>query len=364
MKKSSFLVFFAIAVIFPTHIFSQQGVNKLLALLANPMIAGTIGQFTQGEEVVTSKALLRVIDITSSNNTYQYLVAINDDNIPTPFYIIANRRLELMDLQFRNTVFEDLLLEYSGKAGYYSNRVPRETFVFKLSSKEAGGQTQNLNSGSALDYNRSGLEYLNKKDYNRAITEFTQAIRLNANYAEAFNNRGNAYSAKFDYDLAIADFTQAIRLEPNNAEAYSNRGEAYSGKEDYVRAISDLDQAIKLDPNNAEAYSRRALAYWGKGERSISNPKVLISNPNTGKTDYDRAIADYTQVIRLLPNNAKAYDDRGCVYAQRGNIYRDKRDYDRAIADFETALRLDPKIDKFSLELTKKWRDTDTYRTP
>ena len=269
------------------------------------------------------------------------------------------------------------LSEENNGDGWKTKRPPvTVTYSYNLSgitlsiSGYSSGETQiyrkqsSTTGGSALDYNRSGLEYFGKKDYNRAITEFSQAIRLNSNYAEAYNNRGNAYSAKGDYNLAIADFTQAIRLEPNNAEAYSNRGEAYSGKEDYVRAIADLDQAIRLDPNNAQAYSRRALAYWGKGERSISNPKVLISNPNTGKTDYDRAIADYTQVIRLLPNNAKAYDDRGCVYAQRGNIYRDKSDYDRAIADFENALRLDPKIDKFSLELTKKWRDTDTFRTP
>jgi len=332
--------------------------NKLIALLSNPVMADTIGQFILGEKVYTTKAILSIIDSQIINNLTYFLVRVNDNNVRQPFYIVTSRKLNLLDLEFPNTIFEDLVLEYTGKDKYTLNGVPRETFVFK----EAGNSSQKLNSAEA--YLNRGIENYNKRDYDRAITEFTQAIQLNTNYAEAYNNRGKAHSAKFNYDLAIADFTQAIRLVPNNAEVYSNRGEAYSDKEDYVRAISDIDQAIKLDPNNAEAYSRRAFAYWAKGERAVSNSKLLISNPNTGKTDYDSAVSDFTQVIRLLPNNAKAYDNRGCVYAQRGNIYRDKNDYDKAIADFETALRLDPKTDKFSLELTKKWRDTDTFRTP
>src|SRR5262245_12506321 len=37
------------------------------------------------------------------------------------------------------------------------------------------------------------------------------------------NNRGIQYSQKHDYDRAIADFNEAIRLDPNDAHAYSNR---------------------------------------------------------------------------------------------------------------------------------------------
>ena len=35
----------------------------------------------------------------------------------------------------------------------------------------------------------------------------------------AYNNRGNAYFAKKDYDHAIADYTEAIRLDPKYALA-------------------------------------------------------------------------------------------------------------------------------------------------
>ena len=43
----------------------------------------------------------------------------------------------------------------------------------------------------------------------------------------AYINRGHAYINKGDYDRAIADYTEAIRLDPKYAIAYGNRGKAY-----------------------------------------------------------------------------------------------------------------------------------------
>ncbi|MDR0382532.1 MAG: tetratricopeptide repeat protein [Spirochaetaceae bacterium] len=48
--------------------------------------------------------------------------------------------------------------------------------------------------------------------------------------------RGNAYREKEEYDRAIADCNQAIRLDPNDADAYNNRDAVYVMKENYARA--------------------------------------------------------------------------------------------------------------------------------
>jgi uncharacterized caspase-like protein len=52
----------------------------------------------------------------------------------------------------------------------------------------------------AKTYYDRGLVYYHKKDYNRAIAEFTQAIRLDPNYADAYTSRGVAYADKGEYD--------------------------------------------------------------------------------------------------------------------------------------------------------------------
>ena len=45
--------------------------------------------------------------------------------------------------------------------------------------------------------------------------------------AEIYIDRGIAYENKGEYDKAIADYTEAIRLDPKDAKAYCSRGWAY-----------------------------------------------------------------------------------------------------------------------------------------
>jgi tetratricopeptide (TPR) repeat protein len=49
-----------------------------------------------------------------------------------------------------------------------------------------------------------------------------------------------AYSHKGDYDRAIADFSEAIRLQPDDAFVFYHRSEAYEKKGDHERAKADF----------------------------------------------------------------------------------------------------------------------------
>ncbi len=182
------------------------------------------------------------------------------------------------------------------------------------------GQVLRLKPQDGSSYYWRGLAYFQKGEYDRAIADEDQAIRLkpqiNPQHADAYFRRAQAYYKKGDYDRAIADFGQTLRLKPEFAAAYYWRAAAYYRKGDYGRAIAEDDQAIRLDPNFAAAFSARGDAYYNQG-------------------DYDRAIADEDQAIRLTPQNADAY-------LVRGQAYYKKDDYDRAIADYNEALRLKP----------------------
>ena len=66
------------------------------------------------------------------------------------------------------------------------------------------------------------------------------------NYAKAYDNRGYAYNGKKEYDKAISDFNEAITLNPNYAKAYYNRGVAYRKQGNNAQARTDFDSAKKL----------------------------------------------------------------------------------------------------------------------
>jgi len=105
----------------------------------------------------------------------------------------------------------------------------------------------------AYAYNDRGLVYQAKGDLDRAIADFTEAIRLDPKSARAFNNRGIAYQAKGDGDRAIADFTEAIRLDPKNFLAYLVRGLAHLYSGSLPQARADLSQASELNPKFVHA---------------------------------------------------------------------------------------------------------------
>ena len=58
-----------------------------------------------------------------------------------------------------------------------------------------------------------------------------------------------------DYEKAIADYDQAIRLDPQDPRGLRQPGQAWYSKGDFEKAIADYDHAIRLDPRNPHAYS-------------------------------------------------------------------------------------------------------------
>jgi tetratricopeptide (TPR) repeat protein len=187
-------------------------------------------------------------------------------------------------------------------------------------------------------------------EFDRALEEVNEALRLVPNKGAFFGYRAQVYAMKGDYDRALADADEAIRLDPKNTTLLFYRVEIYLKKGDYDRALSDADKAVRLRPKSA-------ISYLWRGQVYIS------------KQDPDRAIADYTKAIKLDPSDATLYTARCEAYQQKGEsdralsdcdeglrrdpkladgyrwrgiIYREKGDYDRAITEFTTAIKLAP----------------------
>ena len=171
----------------------------------------------------------------------------------------------------------------------------------------------NIQSRRALE---KGLEAGRRGDYDLAITEFSEAIRLKPDNFGAYYDREYAYYFKGDWGKAIADCSEVIRLKPDYVDAYIERGNAYDNTGDFDRAIADFSEAIRLKPDDARAYFDRGLSY-------------------DRKHDWDKALADFSEAIRLKTNFPEAY-------YSRGGDYRRKGDYDKAVADYDEAIRLGP----------------------
>ena len=174
-------------------------------------------------------------------------------------------------------------------------------------------------------YNLRGSAYYDKGEYDIAIADFNDALRIGPPSGIIFHNRGNAWRSKGEYAKAIADYDQAIKLGPTSAFSWQNRGISKQALGDLDGALADINEAIRLDPTLPQPLTNRAVIWRAKG-------------------DLDRAIADTTEAIRLAKAKAPVniMTPPGSVlisaYTQRALAYEAKGDFDRAKQDYAATL--------------------------
>jgi tetratricopeptide (TPR) repeat protein len=118
-------------------------------------------------------------------------------------------------------------------------------------------------------------------------------------------------------DREISGSTQTIQSARNDAErakAYSTRGAAYSEKARYSRAfklipadeyerlfdlaVKDHDEAVRLDPESAEIYLNRGQAYYDRGALDLQDNK-------DGKPWFDLAAANFEKATEKDPKTIR-----------------------------------------------------------
>jgi tetratricopeptide (TPR) repeat protein len=111
----------------------------------------------------------------------------------------------------------------------------------------------------------------------------TRVAQANIQQADDLVNRGNALADKKEYERAIAAFTEAIKLDPQNAYAYNSRADTLREAGKAVQGLPDAEKALQLDSNNADFWDTRAQIFQALGRRQ-------------------EAVADYKRALEIDPN--------------------------------------------------------------
>jgi tetratricopeptide (TPR) repeat protein len=161
---------------------------------------------------------------------------------------------------------------------------------------------------SALAFHNRGVAYGLKGDYDRAITDFDDAIALDSNLTGAFANRGHAYAAKKDYDRAIADYNRAVQLNSLCAGCFYNRGLVFRLKRDYELAMQDFITASRSADGSTESLAANQIGFmwaWGEGVAQ----------------DYGEAMRWFR--LAAERGNAVAMNNIGELYAKGQGVSKD-----------------------------------------
>ena len=194
----------------------------------------------------------------------------------------------------------------------------------------------------AMSYAVRGSIHFARKNYDAALTDYDEAVRLDPRFGDAYLRRGQTWIAKRDPDRALADFALALKNDVPDATQFGGAGTtyrqgrprnfdrsahdsachlgrayAYQLKNDPAAARAAVDEAIRIDARNHVAFKTRAAMH-------------------EQRADYAEAIADYSAALRQNPRDAAGLYSRGRAWAAKG-------EYASGAQDFDEALRLEPR---------------------
>ncbi len=248
----------------------------------------------------------------------------------------------------------------------------------------------NLNPEYAEAYVSRGNVKSKLRDKQGAIAEYDKAISINPEYAGAYICRGIERYEVGDKEGAIADYDKAISINPNYAEAYVCRGLYYQEFDDHTKAAIDFRNASKLywaTGNFVDSLEASYLHHKEQGNvlgtlfysllkvaslnigvtivtcivitiflasipsmkqaNDFERAKSLLNNglayysqkDTKGKEAIKEAIDYYNEGIKIKPDYAEIYNNRGNAKRSLGDIQGAINDYDKAISlksDYET----------------------------
>ena len=157
-----------------------------------------------------------------------------------------------------------------------------------------------------------GLVRYDRREWDRARSDFEQAIRYNPRHLLALIKRGNTCMNQGEHEEAIRAYNKAIMLDPKSPLVWNNRGLAWLNRAELDFALNDFNHALELDPRLVAALSNRA-------------------GVKHDQRDFAGALRDYDEAIQLAPELALPYNNRGVTRNALNDRQGALRDYNRAI---------------------------------
>ncbi len=109
----------------------------------------------------------------------------------------------------------------------------------------------------------------NSGNFHKAIELYTYLLSSDDNYktrSVILNHRGLAYVALSDYERAVVDFSEAVKIDARNFRSYNHLAICMRMSGDYESALKYLDDSLEINPYQAENYYFRALILFDLGD--------------------------------------------------------------------------------------------------
>ena len=128
--------------------------------------------------------------------------------------------------------------------------------------------------------------------FNQAVTYYSRNLSRSRKNGLDYMYRGMAFEKLSEKGKALSDFSEAVRLLPQNPDALSHLAHVQLAGDDSGAALKNLDEAIRLNPRLDDALIDRASIYASQGnfEGSKKDLDLALSIKRSKEALYARAM--------------------------------------------------------------------------
>ncbi len=199
-----------------------------------------------------------------------------------------------------------------------------------------------LDSSNDTILNNASWASYSSFNFKKALDYSEKSIANGINSAEEYINYGNALSEFEEYDKAIKQYTEAIRVNPEEYLGFYGRAISHLDNNDLIKSLEDFEDTLRLVPNDLDAqrYKLYILAELGKLDESYE----FLSESFDIEYSYEYLESlyeltsyadDYSKHIKCLEAIRKKYKDNGLIEFHYAKAYYLEGKYNHSLLLFK-----------------------------
>lgn len=153
---------------------------------------------------------------------------------------------------------------------------------------------------------------INLSQYDYAADEYSKVLRLDERNLAALYFRAYCHTQLRHYDMARADYDAFLAIQPEHLEAQLGLAHVLQLLNRRADAVDQLNRCVQMFPDSADAYAARAAYETELGQ-------------------YDAAIYDWDEALRLKPQNASLTVSKVDALLRQGNRQKARQTLDMAV---------------------------------
>ncbi len=160
-----------------------------------------------------------------------------------------------------------------------------------------GGSTVLAQSDAAEQLYKRTISAYNAGKVDEALRLAAEAIDAAKKEPKYYLARGYIYQYERDYQKAVADFSQAIKLAPKSVDALQRRGEEYFKLGEFEKSVADFERVIQLQPERAPYHWQLGISYYYTGQFA-EGVAQFESHQTVNSSDVENAVWHFLCLTR------------------------------------------------------------------